>query len=220
MTNKIFKKLSFFLLFLTVISYNLENKAEAQACSWTKSGNNVCAKDLDSLYKMHPVEQLRQETTTVNGKLVNPPKPNIKDAPYSAAGNQKIGEPSNTVQQTGKTGTKSSLDIAREKQIAADNFRKQQEAAELIRQKNIADKEEKAEKFRIQQTTAVLKGLTCTMIKQKDIGAPPICVYPSQDKYGNWNINKNTLYSGPATYKRDGKEYDGIFKDGKFVSAY
>jgi len=214
------KKLLFSLLFLSILSFTFTNKANAQACSLTKSGNNVCAKDLDSLYKMYPVEQLRQETTTVNGKLVNPPKPNIKDAPYSAAGNQKIGEPSNTVQQTGKTGTKSSLDIAREKQIAADNFRKQQEAAELIRQKNIADKEEKAEKFRIQQTTAVLKGLTCTMIKQKDIHAPPICVYPSRDKYGNNNININTVYSGPATYKQNGKEYYGTFKDGKFVKAY
>jgi hypothetical protein len=207
-----------FILILPIIFFT--SKANAVACSLTKSGNKICANDLNSLYKMVPVAQLRQETTTVNGKLVSPPKPNIKDAPYSAAGNQKIGEPSDIVKQTGKTGTKSSLDIAREKQIAADNFRKQQEAAELIRQKNIADKEEKAEKFRIQQTTAVLKGLKCTMIKQKDIHAPPICAYPSQDKYGNNNINKNTVHSGPATYKLNGKEYYGMFKDGKFVKAY
>ena len=206
-----------FILILPIIFFT--SKANAEACSSTKSGNKVCARDLNALYKMVPVAQLRQETTTVNGKLVNPAKPNIKDAPYTAAGNQKIGEPSNIVKQTGKTGTKSSLDIAREKQIAADNFRKQQEAAELNRQKIIADKEEKAEKFRIQQATAVLKGLKCTMIKQ-GVWASPICVYPSQDKYGNKNINKNTIHSGPATYKLNGKEYYGIFKDGKFVKAY
>jgi hypothetical protein len=103
---------------------------------------------------------LRQETTTVNGKLVSPPKPNIKDAPYSAAGNQKIGEPSNTVKQTGETGTKSSFDIAREKQIAADNFRKQQEAAELMRQKN-----------------KTVPNKNCTIVEDKRTGKST-CVYP------------------------------------------
>ncbi len=160
MTNKIFKKLSFFLLFLSVISYNLENKAEAQACSWTKSGNHVCANDLNSLYKMHPVAQLRQETTTVNGKLVNPTKTNTKDAPYTAAGNQKIGDPRDVVKQTGKTGTKSSFEIARDKKIAADNFRKQQEAAELMRQKNKTQPNK-----------------NCTMVKDKRTGTAK-CVYP------------------------------------------
>ena len=109
---------------------------------------------------MVPVAQLRQETTTVNGKLVNPAKPKIKDAPYTAAGNQKIGEPSNIVRQTGKTGTKSSFDIAKDKQIAAENFRKQQEAAELNRQRNIKTPNK-----------------NCTIVKDKRTGKTT-CVYP------------------------------------------
>ena len=118
-----------FILILPIIFFT--SKANAQACSLTKSGNKICANDLNSLYKMVPVAQLRQETTTVNGKLVNPAKPNIKDAPYSAAGNQKIAEPSDIVRQRGQSGAKSPSEIAREKQIAAENFKKQQEAAML-----------------------------------------------------------------------------------------
>jgi len=154
------KKLLFSLLFLSILSFAFTNKANAQACSLTKSGNKVCANDLNSLYKMFPVTQLRQETTTVNGKLVSPAKPNIKDAPYSAAGNQKIGEPSDIVKQTEKTGTKSSFDIAKDKQIAADNFRKQQEAAELMRQKN-----------------KTVPNKNCTIVKDKRTGEST-CVYP------------------------------------------
>jgi hypothetical protein len=125
------KKLLISLLFLSILSFSFTNKANAQACSFTKNGNKVCAKDLNSLYKMMPVTQLRQETTTVNGKLVGPAKPNIKDAPYGAAGNQKIAEPNDIVRQRGQSGAKSPGDIAREKQIAAENFKKQQEAAML-----------------------------------------------------------------------------------------
>ena len=80
---------------------------------------------------MMPPSQLKQDTTTVNGKPIIPPKQSIKDAPYKAAGNQKIGEPSDIVRQKGQTGTKSPADIAREKHIAAENFKKQQEAAML-----------------------------------------------------------------------------------------
>jgi hypothetical protein len=118
-----------FILILPIIFFT--SKANAEACSWTKSGNKVCARDLNALYKMVPVTQLRQETTTVNGKLVNPAKPNIKDAPYTAAGKQKIAEPSDIVRQRGQSGAKSPSEIAREKQIAAENFKKQQEAAML-----------------------------------------------------------------------------------------
>ena len=118
-----------FILILPIIFFT--SKANAEACSSTKSGNKVCARDLNALYKMVPVAQLRQETTTVNGKLVSPAKPNIKDAPYSAAGNQKIAEPSDIVRQRGQSGAKSPSEIAREKQIAAENFKKQQEAAML-----------------------------------------------------------------------------------------
>jgi hypothetical protein len=125
------KKLLISLLFLSILSFSFTNKANAVACSLTKSGNKICANDLNSLYKMVPVAQLRQETTTVNGKLVSPPKPKIKDAPYSAAGNQKIAEPNDIVRQRGQSGAKSPGDIAREKQIAAENFKKQQEAAML-----------------------------------------------------------------------------------------
>lgn len=125
------KKLLFSLLFLSILSFSFTNKANAEACSFTKNGNKVCAKDLNSLYKMMPVTQLRQETTTVNGKLVSPTKPKIKDAPYGPAGNQKIGEPSDIVRQRGQSGAKSPGDIAREKQIAAENFKKQQEEAML-----------------------------------------------------------------------------------------
>ena len=154
------KKLLISLLFLSILSFSFTNKANAEACSFTKNGNKVCAKDLNSLYKMMPVTQLRQETTTVNGKLVGPAKPNIKDAPYSAAGNQKIGEPRDIVKQTGKTGTKSSFDIAKDKQIAADNFRKQQQAAELMRQKN-----------------KTVPNKNCTIVKDKRTGKST-CVYP------------------------------------------
>ena len=120
-----------FILILPIIFFT--SKANAEACSSTKSGNKVCARDLNALYKMVPVAQLRQETTTVNGKLVSPAKPNIKikDAPYSAAGNQKIAEPNDIVRQRGQSGAKSPSEIAREKQIAAENFKKQQEAAML-----------------------------------------------------------------------------------------
>lgn len=147
-----------FILILPIIFFT--SKANAEACSWTKSGNKVCARDLNALYKMIPVAQLQQETTTVNGKLVNPAKPKIKDAPYTAAGKQKIGEPSDIVRQTGKTGTKSSFDIAKDKQIAAENFRKQQEAAELNRQRNIKTPNK-----------------NCTIVKDKRTGKTT-CVYP------------------------------------------
>lgn len=98
--------------------------ASGAVCAQTKDGKYVCDKDLQALNKKYPMKNLDCNSIKVNGIP-------LKDAPGCPTAKQRLAEPSDYVRQTGSSGAKSASQIALEKKIAEENFKKQQEDAML-----------------------------------------------------------------------------------------